>query len=109
MNKDIYSGHTSRGGVAMETHRFSYDKKPVYLVGDENDMILLSDEEYTSIWNGNVATPKVVHKGYFYSTYDQGLNNGLFFQDTANIIAEVRNGQVYTVSTNGMTPFASEG
>ncbi|WP_416829096.1 hypothetical protein [Ectobacillus polymachus] len=91
----------------METFDFSSERRPAYLVGDENDMILLSQEEYISKWNGSV--PKHVYKGHFYSTYDLGLNNGLFFEETASMIAEIRNGQVCKTRMNGTFPFASEG
>jgi hypothetical protein len=95
MNVFLSSGQTVTGGVAMENMYPSYERKPAYLIGSEGDMVLLSHEEYSNLWSGDTAAPKVVHKGYFYNTYDHGLNNGLFIADDTGFMAETRNGLVY--------------
>ncbi|MDG4657403.1 hypothetical protein P6P90_10845 [Ectobacillus antri] len=78
----------------MEQHGFLTGKIPAYLIGNESNMVLLSQEEYSHLWS-EAAAPGNVHKGYFYNTYDHGLSNGLFIGEGTDMVAEVRNGQLY--------------
>ncbi|WP_028402331.1 hypothetical protein [Ectobacillus panaciterrae] len=78
----------------MENMYPSYERMPAYIIGNDNDMVLLSHEEYNSLWSKE-ASPQVVHKGWFYNTNDHGLNNGLFIADDSMFMAETRNGVVY--------------
>ncbi|MFX3625447.1 MAG: hypothetical protein ACE3JP_15810 [Ectobacillus sp.] len=79
----------------MENIHSSYERMPAYIIGDDNNMVLLSHDEYSNVWSQNGASPKVVHKGWFYNTYDHGLNNGLFIAEDSAFMAETRNGAVY--------------